>query len=121
MRVLRVSSVARRDIVRILARSQEVFGEQARLRYQELIEATLRDIFEYPEDPRSRLREELGQNVRTRHLMSSRKSVVPSTKSVVKPRHMFVYWVDDDRVLIGRLLHERMELVRWLEGPGASG
>jgi len=115
----RLSATAVPDIVDILAWTQEQFGEGARLRYQNLIAAGLRDIAAQPDRPGSLERPELGAGVRSWHLRSSRDHVTPGAGVVRKPRHFFIYRVEPGIVVIGRVLHDAMELARHL-APDAS-
>jgi toxin ParE1/3/4 len=105
----RISHAAASDIVQILAWSQEQFGEQARRRYENLIAAAIRDN---AADPiRAGIeRPELGRHVRSWHLRGSRGHIRAAT--VRHPRHLLIYRIDDAIVVIGRILHDAMELHR---------
>jgi toxin ParE1/3/4 len=109
----RISHAAASDIVDILAWSQEQFGEQARERYEKLIATAIRDIAAAPTRPGSADRPELGKGVRSWHLRGSRNH---TTGGVVRrPRHFLIYRVEDDILLIGRILHDAMELRRHID------
>ena len=69
---LRISDAARTDVINQLAWIHEQFGEAARLRYEALIVAALRDVATKPERPGSIARPELGVDVRSWHLRLSR-------------------------------------------------
>lgn len=56
----RLSAAAQDDVINILAWTDEQFGEAARLRYERLIVAALRDLATLPERPGSIARPELG-------------------------------------------------------------
>ncbi|PWF25896.1 plasmid stabilization protein ParE [Ancrocorticia populi] len=111
MRNLRIASAARVDIQRTLEWSERQFGRQARLRYQALIEAALHDVQKDPERPGSLQQEALGQpDVRIWHLKYSRRTASKEYGTVSGPAHFFLYRVDNDYVMVGRLLHERMAI-----------
>jgi toxin ParE1/3/4 len=115
----RLSEAAQGDVVNILAWTQEQFGEAARLRYESLIVAALRDVASQPERPGSLARPELGVGVRSWHLRLSRGHVKPGVDVVRRPRHFLVYRFEPDLVVVGRVLHDAMELARHLD-PNAS-
>lgn len=108
----RISHAAAADIIDILAWSQQQFGEQVRQRYEKLIVTAIRDIAADPTRPGSAERPELGEGVRSWHLRGSRNH---ATGGVVRPRHLLIYRVDDDILVIGRVLHDAMELRRHLD------
>ena len=115
----RLSDAAQGDILSILAWTHEQFGEAARLRYESLIVAALRDVASQPNRPGSLARPELGAGVRTWHLRLSRDHVTPGAQAVRRPRHFLVYRSEPDLVVVGRLLHDAMELARHLD-PNTS-
>lgn len=105
----RLSIAAQADIYDILAWSHERFGEGARMRYEALIVAALRDVADQPDRPGSNERPELGAGTRSWHLGLSRgHNVVLAT--VRHPRHFLIYRMEPDAVAIGRVLHDAMEL-----------
>ncbi len=110
MHLYRLSTAAQADIFEILAWSHESFGEQARLRYETLIVAALRDVAEHPGRPGSIERPELGAGSRSWHLALSRERARTLAGMVRHPRHFLVYRVEPDIVAIGRVLHDAMEL-----------
>jgi toxin ParE1/3/4 len=109
----RISHAARSDIVDILAWSQDQFGEQARQRYEKLIAAGIRDIAADPTRPGSVPRPELGDAVRSWHLRGSRNRA--GTATVRRPRHFLIYRIEEGIVVVGRVLHDAMELRRHVE------
>jgi toxin ParE1/3/4 len=108
----RLSEAAETDIVDILAWSQTQFGEAARLRYQELILTGLRDVASDPTRLGSIDRPELGAGVRSWHLHNSRNRARLAEGIVRRPRHFVIYRAIDARIVIGRILHDAMELER---------
>lgn len=115
----RLTASAQSDIVDILVWSQERFGEVARKRYEALIVAALRDIATRPDRPGSVERPELGSAVRSWHLRLSRERVSDEIGVVRHPRHFLIYRLQSDVIVVGRVLHDAMELARHLD-PLAS-
>ena len=115
MRVIRLSFLARADIAHILHWSQHEFGDSARLRYEALMGAALRDLSADPHRPTTRERPELGAGVMSYHLSFSRRHVPPGTGLVRRPRHLMIYRLDGEAVVsVARILHDSMELLRHL-------
>lgn len=115
----RLSQAAQEDLLTILAWTHEQFGEAARRRYESLIVAALRDVATQPDRPGSLARPELGEGVRSWHLRLSRGHVEGGADVVRRPRHFLVYRAEAARVVVGRVLHDAMELARHLD-PDAS-
>ncbi len=115
----RLSAAAQGDVLAILAWTHEQFGEAARLRDESLIVAALRDVSSQPERPGSLARPELGAGVRSWHLRLSRDHLKTGVGGVRRPRHFLVYRVEPGLVVVGRVLHDAMELARHLD-PDAS-
>jgi toxin ParE1/3/4 len=111
----RLSGAAQADVGQILQWTHEQFGEPARLRYQGLIVAALRDLATDPGRPGSIDRPELGVGVKTWHLRLSRHHVDAVVGPVRRPRHFLIYRMEPDLLVVGRVLHEAMELSRHLE------
>ncbi len=118
-----ISPAADRDIRSILVGSQERFGTQGRLRYEALLVRAILDIAEDPQRVGSQTRSEIAPAARTYHLWHSRNRVEPASDRVRRPRHFLLYrTLEDGQVEIGRVLHDRMDLVRHLpEGYGPQG
>lgn len=111
MRNLRLSRLAEGDIENILAHSHVSFGEDARLRYEALIEAALHDIATDPDRIGVKQREELGRGVRTYHFFYSRESGRTEHGIVRRPRHLLVFRLTEPNIVdIGRVLHDAMEI-----------
>lgn len=111
----RLSAAAQVDIIDVLGWTQEHFGEAARKRYEALIVAALRDVSNSPVRPGSLERPELGEGVRSWHLRSSRERARTRSGVVRRPRHFLIYRIEDDVIVVGRLLHDAMELARQLD------
>ena len=106
----RLSEAAQGDVLDILGWTGEQFGEVARLRYESLIVAALRDVALQPDRPGSLARPELGAGVRSWHLRLSREHVNPGVGTVHRPRHFLVYRLESGLIVVGRILHDAMEL-----------
>ena len=106
----RLTHAARADIVSILAWSHEQFGEEARKRYQALIVTAIRDAASRRDDGGRTPRPELGEGVFSWHLSRSRARA-PGGK-VHRPRHFLICRRDGDTLVIGRVLHDAMDLRR---------
>lgn len=116
----RLSAAAQSDIVRILAWSHERFGETARLRYEALLVAAFRDIAAMPDRPGSLERPELGAGVRSWHLRHSRTRARTETGAAHRPRHFVIYRIDAGVLVVGRVLHDAMELARHMDKDSFS-
>jgi len=79
-----------------------------------LIFAAIRDISRYPDHPAAKRHPRYGVGVRSWHLRLSRDHVPFDVGRVESPRHLLFYRVIREVVVIGRLLHERMDLKRHL-------
>ena len=111
----RLSDAAQADVIDILAWTQEQFGEAARLRYESLIVAALRDVATQPDRPGSIERQELGAGVGSWHLRLSRDRVGTGAGAVRRPRHFLIYRSEPALLVVGRVLHDAMELARHLD------
>jgi toxin ParE1/3/4 len=109
----RLTHAARDDIVSILAWSHEHFGEEARKRYEALIATAIHDAASRVDDVGGTPRPELGEGVFSWHLSRSRARA-PGGK-VHRPRHFLICRHDDDTLVIGRVLHDAMDLRRHLD------
>lgn len=115
----RLSEAAQGDVLDILAWTDEQFGEAARLRYESLIVVALRDLARQSDRPGSLARPELGAGVRSWHLRLSREQMKPGAGIVRRPRHFLVYRLESGLVVVGRVLHDAMELARHLDPDAA--
>ncbi|WP_418316169.1 type II toxin-antitoxin system RelE/ParE family toxin [Piscinibacter sakaiensis] len=111
----RLSDAAQADVINILAWTHEQFGEAARLRHESLIVASLRDVATQPDRPGSIARPELGAGIRSWHLRLSRDRVAAGALVVRRPRHFLVYRFEPGLLVVGRVLHDAMELARHLD------
>jgi toxin ParE1/3/4 len=109
----RLTHAAQADIVSILAWSHERFGEEARKRYEILIATAMRDAAEGSDEIGHTARPELGVGVFSWHLAQSRARSPGGT--VRRPRHFLICRRDGDLLVVGRVLHDAMELRRHLD------
>ena len=108
----RLTHAAQADIVSILAWSHDRFGEEARKRYEALIATAIREAATHSDEARRTLRPELGDGAFSWHLAQSRTRS-PGGK-VHRPRHFLICRIDGDVMVVGRVLHDAMELRRHL-------
>lgn len=109
----RLSHAAQADIISILARSFEQFGEEACKRYEALIATAIRGAASRASDAAHTLLPELGDDVFSWHLSQSRTHV--SGRIVHRPRHFLICRRDGDVLVIGRVLHDAMDLQRHVD------
>ncbi|MGK9168080.1 type II toxin-antitoxin system RelE/ParE family toxin [Inquilinus limosus] len=120
MRRYRLSATAERELGEILARTELQFGATARLRYQALIVAALGDIAADPDCRGTRPRPEIGDGVRIYHLRHSRERTRSKHGVVRAPRHFLLYKVKADLIVVGRILHEAMDLDRHVSAEDSA-
>ena len=60
-------------------------------------------------------RPELGHGVRSWHLHLSRERARTETGIVRRPRPFLIYRAEHGQVVVGRVLHDAMELARYLD------
>jgi toxin ParE1/3/4 len=110
---LRVAGPAQRDIAKILRRSEEEFGAQARNRYRRLIDTALNDLAKDPTRVGVRSIEDVRRGYFIYHLSFSKR---PSAKALVRrPRHLIAFFRDErGNVVVARLFHERQLLIQHL-------
>lgn len=109
----RLTQAAQTDIVSILAWSHDQFGAEARRRYEALIATAIRDAATRSDTVGQVLRPELGEGVFSWHLAQSRSRSPGGT--VHRPRHFLICRRDGDVMVVGRVLHDAMELRRHLD------
>lgn len=111
----RFSPDAERDIQAILAWTHGQFGEQTRLRYEELLVQAILDVADEPGRIGTQERPDLAKGAKAYHLRHSRDQVSRSVGRIRKPRHFLLFRVAPDGcVEIGRVLHDSVDLVRHL-------
>lgn len=108
----RLTHAAQADIASILAWSHDQFGEEARKRYEALIATAIREAATRSDEVGRTVRPELGEGVFSWHLAQSR--IHSPGGNVHRPRHFLIGRPDGDVLVIGRVLHDAMELRRHL-------
>ena len=109
----RLTHAVQADIVSILTWSHDQFGEEARKRYEALITTAIRDAATRSDEVGRTVRPELGDGVFSWHLAQSRTR--SSGGNVHRPRNFLIRRLDDDVLVVGRVLHDAMELRRHLD------
>lgn len=109
----RLTHAARADIISILRWSHEQFGQEARQRYEALLATAIRDAAADDDEGGHPYRPELGEGVFTWHLSRSRTHITAG--KVRRPRHFLVCRRDGDTLVIGRVLHDAMDIGRHVD------
>lgn len=109
----RLTHAAQSDIASILAWSHDQYIAQARQRYEALIAAAVGDAATRHDDVGPTLRPELGDGVFSWHLARSRARSLGGP--VHRPRHFLICRREGDVLVVGRVLHDAMELRRHLD------
>lgn len=111
----RLTSLAEADIEEILRSSGTAHGEDARARYRGLLSAAFRRVTADPGGGASVARDGLHPGMRSLHLRHARK--YSREAPVAHPVHIVFYRVvAPGTVMIDRVLHERMDPSRHLDG-----
>lgn len=109
----RLSYAAQTDILDILAWTDEQFGAEARIRYEKLLVAALRDAASSTNVFGRVARPEWGEGTFSWHLSLSRDR--SSGGPVHRPRHFLMCRREQDLLVIGRILHDAMDVHRYLD------
>ena len=113
----RLSEPAKADIAAILARSEELHGKEARIRYRACLTAAMRHIAADPEGRSTVDHGGIVSGIRGFHIRHSRDE--SREAPVANPVHVIFYRaVDPGVVEIARVLHDRMEPRRHLGAHG---
>ncbi len=114
MRRVRLTRSARNDIKRILRRSETEFGEVVRGRYKALLDQAISDLAEDPDSHSIKSIDDVKSGYFIYHIKWAKRRI--SGTSIKRPRHLLVFWIDDDDVIVvAAVTHERELLVRHLE------
>lgn len=108
----RFSEQALRDFEGITAWTLSRFGEDALLRYEDLILQAIHDLEEDPFRVGSKAPQGLPDGVRTYHLTYSRGRARSSLAIVKNPRHLLLHRFEGRLVQVLRLLHDEQDLGR---------
>jgi toxin ParE1/3/4 len=105
---LRISARARQDISEVLTFTSIHFGENARLRYAHLLNASMNAILQNPFRHSTLPLSKYRNDLRTCHLRFFRDIARTSSGVVHTPRHLFVYRIKEPHIEMLRLLHDSM-------------
>lgn len=110
----RLTYFAQSGVASILTWSHEQFGAEARVRYEALIVAAIRDAAASRSDVGGHTaRPEMGAGVFSWHLSHSRDR---SPGGVVnRPRHFLTFRYDGETLVTGSVLHDAMDLQRHVD------
>jgi toxin ParE1/3/4 len=111
----RLSPEARADITDILDASERLHGTDARGRYLGLLVAALRRVAATPMGRATAARDAIEPGLRSLHIRHCRTE--SREAQVHAPVHVLYYRVvDAENVQIVRVMHERMDFSRHMEG-----
>jgi toxin ParE1/3/4 len=113
---VRLTATARRDVANALAQSEKQVGRAGRRRYRLLLEQAFADLAEDPQRPGARVDPDLPPDLRLYPIRLSRARV-PLADRVGRPRHVVVFRLDKDGVIVTRLLDEAMDMPRRATEP----
>ncbi|MGH2530689.1 MAG: type II toxin-antitoxin system RelE/ParE family toxin [Thermomicrobiales bacterium] len=97
-RRLRLTQEARDDLRDLLQYTLETWGRKQRDSYRALVLRTLRDLATFP--GLGRKRAELGADLR----------------SFPVGQHVVIYWLNDEELIVTRIMHSRMDIDDDLDG-----
>jgi toxin ParE1/3/4 len=104
---IRLGAVAERDFIDIIAWTIERFGPRQADTYRATLLAAVKALEEGPDLLGSRLREDIGEGVRTLHIARAGR----------RGRHFILYRVRSTAVIeVVRILHDTMDLARHMPG-----
>ena len=108
MRRIAFAEPALADIDGIIETSVRDFGVPAAIRYQDLIAAGVSAVASDDNDPGIRRSPETN-GVLWYHLRSA-KTHLPRSGRVARPRHIILFRVQEDVIMVLRVLHDAMDL-----------
>ena len=114
---IELAEPAARDFDEIIDWTLASFGEDATIRYADLIAKALEDSESDPLRVGSQSRPELPAGVLVYHLALSRDRARSGLGIVKNPRHFVVYQVRAPLVVVLRLLHDAQDLPRHIPDP----
>ena len=110
--IVRLTRAAEQDLAEIARHTVATFGADQAMRYAALIEHAFRLLADNPHRPASRGRDELRSGVRSMHL--SRAAARRHAAAHVLYYHLASDAGSERHVVVLRVLHERMEPLKWL-------
>ena len=105
---VRFTVQARKDVHDILRWSVTRFGPVAATRYTALIQWAINSLASDPLRAGTRVRQELGHDVRSYHLRLSRTD--PPPPFVQRPRHFVLYTANDGTRKVLRIFHDSRDI-----------
>lgn len=111
---IRYSKAAEFDIISIYSLTVAEFGVDARERYELLLTSAALELADNPKRIGSRAWDDFADGIRSWHSKLSRNTAPPRYR-VKNPRHIIVYRIDGDTLVIGRVLHESMDIAQHLD------
>ncbi len=106
------------DVATIQDWTAAKFGELTSQRYDALMEAALADLLASPDRLGVSQHPALPADVSVYHLRFSRKKA--ARPAVEKPRHFFVFRIDDDVLTVLRVLHDSIDLPSHIDSDESS-
>lgn len=94
----RLTPEARRDLFKIGDFTERKWGRLQRRRYLDQLDRRMAFLAEHPK------------------IGSPRPEIRPDLRSFREASHLIFYEETDDGILVARVLHERVQLSRWLRG-----
>lgn len=110
-----IADAARDDGEDILDWTTHAFAATGRKRYERLIQTALTDLLADPGRVGVFRREDIGADICTYHLSTSRKRSKTAVQ-VAKPRHLVFFRLKGNVIQILRLLHDSMDFARHVAG-----
>lgn len=104
----RLSLTARSQILEILEWTGEQFGKSARKRYRKLVEQAVVDLENDPYRLGTRIRTDLTIGCYSYHIRFSKSNISPPF--VKSPRHLFIYQIQDQTIIILGVFHDSMDV-----------
>ncbi len=115
MHRLVVTRNAKLDIDDILAQSQALFGSPAAARYRHLIDHALNNLADDPARNGVSAEPGLPEDIGLYPLRVANYGLARNER-VSRPRHVFAFRYDTNTVALLRVLHDRMDTARHLDG-----
>jgi len=109
VKALRFARGARREIDIVVGYSRRRFGDDAARRYRALVRLALLALRENPDRHGAARIDDDSLQRRPFHLRHARL-LAPARERVAKPRHMLLFRVTEDHLIVLRLLHDSMDI-----------
>jgi len=106
---LRITAAAQADIDALLLDSEETFGGETARRYRLLLNEALNRIRSVPERAGASSRYGQGSDLRIFPIRLARLRILPGER-IARPRHVLVFRLAGEVVVLVRVLHDAMHL-----------